>query len=239
MQATQNFKQLLSLSTNKKVNPMVENLPIVRAITNFLALTKYHLKTHTIAETYTLLINDLQQLLITILVNPLPEDLQKQAVANYLLSSTNSEIYLDDLTNFVSEIDLAYISVIGRENIGKIISIDVLKTLSELNPHAHTHNILEHNKAALATNFGFLVAMMYNLNQINLTKNEKKELIYFLNEAVIRYGAYAMVLDFWQPDTHDTRQIIRSTEILASRIKLQTNQALPLTLEQLKEKLAA
>jgi len=228
----------LSLSTNKKANPIVKDLPIFRAMTNFLAIIQHHLASYPIEQSYELVKNDLQQLIITFIENPLPIKLQEQAIEQYLLSP-KQKIDFDDLLSLVSEIDSAYIAIIGKENINKIIHLDMIKTFFALNPHAHTKNILEHNDAALATNFGFFVLTMYNLDQITLSKKKKTEILYFLKEAIIRYGAYALVLDFWQVDKDDNSQMIRNIEILASRIKLQTNHSLSFNLEQIKEKLAA
>lgn len=240
MQATQNISKILALRKSKDKINNFDNLPAVRAVISFLALVSYHLKNYSITQTYEFLRTDLQHLIITVIENPIPTQIIKNAIEEYLLiSPKNNNIDLDEYLNTITDIDKAELLVVGEENSGKIVALETIETLLKLNPQAsNLKNIAIRAESSLAMTFALFVANMYNLEQITLTKIAKKELIFFIKESVVRYGAYAMVLGFWQPESENTRQIIREIEILASRIKMQTSHYQVVSLDYFKEKIA-
>ncbi len=124
-----------------------------------------------------------------------------------------------------------------KEEIISNINYDVFKIALSLASMPST--IIHYNQKIMETSlqweFAWILSNLVLTNQINLEKNRiERELIPFLKKTITRYGAYAILLNIWQPSDFDS-PLVNRIEILAASIRMDNKIYNRTSLEELKE----
>jgi|GEM_PF-1244375 len=95
-----------------------------------------------------------------------------------------------------------------------------IKYISKLAPQAiHFKNWID---ASLSLELGLILADMIVLNDLKLPENKiKNEIIVFLNDEVVKFGAYSVLIGAWHlPESHDS-ELINQIEVLVAMKQLE------------------
>jgi hypothetical protein len=87
--------------------------------------------------------------------------------------------------------------------------------------------------ASLKIEFGLIVADLVLTKQILFESHRINELIVFLKDTMVQYGAYSIFTNFWEPDENDTSKMTHLMEILAATIELEHKMGYKTTQNQL------
>lgn len=228
-----NLKQVFLLSSNKNAEQRkeIENFPLFRLVLNLRAIIKENLLTNSIEECYNYVKQDIENYLFYIIQNPPPANFFQDVATEFLQTAyPDQQINLHTYIELTQEIADAKMEVVREAYRNKILPLETFETLLHLHPNANNLiYILSRAEAIIAFNFGFLVSCFFNIGALNLHETNRKELITFLDKATIHYGAYSIILGFWQPEMTTSNAMIGEIENLVVSIKAEHKEILPYT----------
>ena len=104
--------------------------------------------------------------------------------------------------------------------------------VNEVPPYQDYIDLLESRQptAQLYLNAGLEIAMsrmLFDLHEAHKVLNKKRveELVKFLTDAIITYGAYCIMLGYWEPDEDDTSDITESIRLYHNMLKAEPDKA--------------
>ncbi|MGB0863692.1 MAG: hypothetical protein ACPGXZ_12295 [Saprospiraceae bacterium] len=101
------------------------------------------------------------------------------------------------------------------------ISFSGLKKLVELYPVPNIMDYLKWMENSLKLEIGMIICALIEDEVIKVPNGDFiQQLEYFLKNKLELFGAYAILLDIWQPNESDERQLINNIKIVASAYEL-------------------
>jgi hypothetical protein len=150
-----------------------------------------------------------------------------QAIVHNLGLSEHTELskMLVLVLNSYDKIITSVIEKVGVEPFNTMIqsekpSYKAIELIS-LHPSPQIQYLKKWVDASLKIEFGLIVADLVLTKQILFESHRIQELILFLKETIVQYGAYSIFTNFWEPDEHDTTKMTHLMEILAATIELE------------------
>ena len=170
-------------------------------------------------------------------------------VLNEQIASNLRMAHFSDLSKSLSNVLLAYENILSpivtrfspdiQESFSDIkdfnVEYDMIKLLS-LHPSPRISYVKKWVDASLSFEVGIILADLVLTNQVKLSKKRiKGELVDFLWDGIVRFGAYSIFTRFWTPPDDDLGNLTNSMKILAAKFEMDNGIYHTVTKEELFE----
>lgn len=137
------------------------------------------------------------------------------------LNTAFNEVVSTHLTISSNIVTSNFNTLFSNVQIDNSISFSGLKKLVQLYPVPNMIDYLKWMESSLKLEIGMFVCALIENETITAPKGKLIErLEYFLKNQLELFGAYAILLNVWQPNESDERQMIRNIKIVASAYEL-------------------
>lgn len=221
MEAVNQISQFVAAAHRQKEHSFEAGSPLDQEIDDLVDVIKVRLREMTVEEVFQTLPDKIFHLRFMVLER-LAKD-QKEASAYF--EKINNEIARTLQLRTFSELAQIRVLILEFQNkmLGPVFEKhgftsfgEALPAIEKLRPNYEYVRKLENHpspylrayhkwvNSSLQVEFGMILSDLLLTNQIKFSSDRlNKELTFFLREALIAQGAYAMFLEFWQPDESD------------------------------------
>ena len=115
------------------------------------------------------------------------------------------------------------------------LSLNGLKHILSLQPYKDLGNFIVWHEASINFDYALIVSEFLFNGDLQLESEQITQFESFLKKAIIDFGTYSIVTNFWHPDVNDELQLIRNIKIKAATKEIESVKGLRYSNEALHE----
>jgi hypothetical protein len=170
----------------------------------------------------------------------------RQKIQNQIVEKLNIDVY-SDLATQIARYLIAYQKILSPllETTNLDSFEQIAASLPPEKPNYHTFSLIglhpsprvQYVKnwvdASLRFEIGLLIADLLFTEHITLSEARISELSQFIKDSILKFGAYSIFTEFWQPQESDDNRLFNAMSVLAATIEMDNRIVHKMNLETL------